>query len=56
MFEEEPTTKPSRTLEDMSIDELTSRIETLKEEITRCEDEITKKKAVKNAADAIFGQ
>ncbi|ACT60637.1 DUF1192 domain-containing protein [Hirschia baltica] len=56
MFEEEPRIKPPRALEDMSLEELASQIETLKEEIARCEAEIIKKKSVKNAADAIFGQ
>lgn len=56
MFEDEPSTKPKRSLEEMSLEELASQIETLKQEIVRCEEEIVKKKSVKNAADAIFGQ
>ncbi len=56
MFEEEPRIKPQRALEDMSLEELASQIETLREEIERCEAEIEKKKSAKNAADNIFGQ
>ena len=56
MFEDEPSIKPPRALEDMSLEELASQIETLKDEIKRCEAEIEKKKSVKHAADAIFGQ
>ena len=44
-----------QTLEQMSIDELTARIETLKAGIAACEAEIERKRAQKSAADALFG-
>ncbi len=42
-------------LDEMSIAELEERIETLRAEITACEAEIARKRAQKNAADALFG-
>ena len=54
--DEEPIlTNTSQTLEQMSIDELTARIETLKAGIAACEAEIDRKRAQKSAADALFG-
>lgn len=41
-------------LEPLSIDELQTRIEDLKAEITRAEAEIAKKKAYANAASSFF--
>lgn len=56
MFEPDPIlTKPDLSHEDMSIDELTQRIADLKAEIIDCEKEIEKKKAQKDAANALFG-
>ena len=54
--DEEPIlTNTSQTLEQMSIDELTARIETLQAGIVACEAEIDRKRAQKSAADALFG-
>lgn len=56
MFDEEPIlTNRAQTLEQMSVDELEERIDTLKQEITACEAEIEKKRQQKSAADALFG-
>jgi uncharacterized small protein (DUF1192 family) len=58
MFDEEfiqkPNTKPI-DLELLSVSELEERIIALREEILRCESEITKKKSTLNAAQALFG-
>ena len=55
-FEEEPIlVNTPQTLEQMSVEELRQRIETLKAGIAACEVEIDKKKAQKSAADALFG-
>ena len=55
-FEEEPIlVNTPQTLEQMSVQELHERIETLKAGIATCEAEIEKKKAQKSAADALFG-
>ena len=55
-FEEEPIlVNTPQTLEQMSVEELRQRIETLKAGIAACEAEIDKKKAQKSAADALFG-
>jgi uncharacterized small protein (DUF1192 family) len=43
-----------RQLDDMSIQELKERIETMKQEITACEAMITKKEATRKAAEAAF--
>lgn len=42
-------------LEVASIDELEFRIQRLRAEIALCEDEITKKRAQRAAADSVFG-
>ncbi len=55
MFEDETVSPKPRALEDMSLEELAKRIDLLKDEIHRCEQEIEKKQAVKAAADDIFG-
>jgi uncharacterized small protein (DUF1192 family) len=52
--DEDPSRKPSRLLEDMSIEELTDRIEALRGEIERCEAAITRKKASRQAAEQAF--
>jgi uncharacterized small protein (DUF1192 family) len=41
-------------LSSLSIDELTDRISELKKEVERLEAEITRKRSVQSAADAIF--
>jgi uncharacterized small protein (DUF1192 family) len=41
-------------LSSLSIDELTDRISDLKKEVERLEAEITRKRSVQSAADAIF--
>ncbi|OXE37267.1 MAG: hypothetical protein CGW95_02640 [Phenylobacterium zucineum] len=38
-----------------SVDELEARIEVLREEITRCEAQIARKRAGRAAAEALFG-
>lgn len=54
MFEDD-TPKPGKIdLENMSVDELKHRIESLKEAIAACEAEIQKKEAHKSAADDFF--
>lgn len=54
-FDEEPVrfTKP-RALDEMSIQDLRERIETLKGEIAACEAMIVKKEATRKAAEAAF--
>ena len=54
-FDEETvrSTKP-RALDEMSIQDLKERIETLKGEIAACEAMIVKKEATRKAADAAF--
>jgi uncharacterized small protein (DUF1192 family) len=54
LFDEEPVRSVKRLLEDMSIDELKERIETLKAEIGKCESAIVKKEATRKAAEAAF--
>lgn len=54
LFDEEPVRTTKRLLEDMSIQELKERIETLRTEIAACEAAITKKEATRRAADAAF--
>lgn len=53
-FEEEPIRMAKRSLDDMSIQELKERIETLKSEISACEVMIQKKEATRKAAEAAF--
>ncbi len=55
MFEDEPRTEKPRPLEDMSLDDLQERIESLKAEIVRTQAEITKKEAQRKSAEALFG-
>ena len=43
-----------RSLDDMSIQDLKERIETLKGEIAACEQMIVKKEATRKAAEAAF--
>ena len=53
-FEEEPVRTVKRGLDDMSIQELKERIETLRAEIAACEQMIVKKEATRKAAEAAF--
>jgi uncharacterized small protein (DUF1192 family) len=53
-FEEEPIRKTKRGLDDMSIQELKERIETLRADIAACEHMIEKKEATRKAAEAAF--
>lgn len=53
-FEEEPVRTTKRGLDDMSIEELKERIETLKTEIGACEQMVLKKEATRKAAEAAF--
>jgi uncharacterized small protein (DUF1192 family) len=54
-FDEEPVRSAvKRQLDDMSIQELKERIETMKLEITACEAMIAKKEATRKAAEAAF--
>ena len=53
-FEEEPIRVTKRSLDDMSIQELKERIDTLKTEISACEQMIQKKEATRKAAEAAF--
>lgn len=58
MFDEEFIQKPNAKildLDNLSVSELEERIIALNEEITRCENAITKKKSTLNAAQALFG-
>lgn len=54
MFDEEPVRVVKRLLDDMSIQELKERIETLKGEISACEAMIARKEATRKAAEAAF--
>ena len=54
MFDEEPIRVVKRALDDMSIQELKERIETLKADIAACERMIEKKEATRKAAEAAF--
>jgi uncharacterized small protein (DUF1192 family) len=54
MFDEEPIRTVKRGLDDMSIQELKERIETLQAEIGACEQAIVKKEATRKAAEAAF--
>jgi uncharacterized small protein (DUF1192 family) len=54
--DEEPVrVRKALALDDMSISELEERIEMLRSDIAACEAEIARKRAQKNAADALFG-
>ncbi len=53
-FDEEPIRVVKRGLDDMSIQELKDRIETLKGDISACEAMIVKKEATRKAAEAAF--
>ena len=53
-FDAEPVRVVKRTLDDMSIQDLKERIETLKGEISACEAMIVKKEATRKAAEAAF--
>jgi uncharacterized small protein (DUF1192 family) len=53
-FDEEPIRVVKRGLDDMSIQELKERIETLKGDIAACEQMIQKKEATRKAAEAAF--
>ena len=53
-FEEEPIRVVKRGLDDMSIQELKDRIETLKGDIAACDAMIVKKEATRKAAEAAF--
>lgn len=59
LFDEDPIKKPSHHLVGsdlslLSVDELSERIEQLKEEITRINTEREKKSSGKQAAEALF--
>ncbi|HVY90569.1 MAG TPA: DUF1192 domain-containing protein [Hyphomonadaceae bacterium] len=54
LFDEEPVRVVKRLLEDMSIQELREKIESLKGEIAACEAMIVKKEATRKAAEAAF--
>lgn len=54
LFDEEPVRVVKRLLEDMSIQELKEKIESLKGEIAACEAMIVKKEATRKAAEAAF--
>jgi uncharacterized small protein (DUF1192 family) len=53
-FDEEPVRVAKRLLDDMSIQDLKERIETLKADISACEAMIAKKEATRKAAEAAF--
>lgn len=53
-FDEEPVRVVKRGLDDMSIQELKERIETLKGDIAACEQMVQKKEATRKAAEAAF--
>ncbi len=53
--DEPPIRRKSLSTEQMSIGELEERISLLRQEISVCEAEIEKKKAQKQAAEALFG-
>jgi uncharacterized small protein (DUF1192 family) len=53
-FDEEPVRVVKKLLDDMSIQDLKERIETLKAEISACEAMIAKKEATRKAAEAAF--
>lgn len=59
LFDEEPATKPRRheigqDLSLLSVDELASRIEDLRNEIARLEHEVQSKGKTRTAAEALF--
>lgn len=53
--DEPPIRRKSLSTEQMSIGELEERISLLRHEISVCEAEIEKKRAQKQAAEALFG-
>lgn len=54
-FDEEPVrSQVKRHLDDMSIQELKERVDTLRQEISACEAMIVKKEATRKAAEAAF--
>lgn len=53
-FDDEPVRVVKKLLEDMSIQDLKERIETLKADISACEAMIVKKEATRKAAEAAF--
>ncbi|MDP3737939.1 MAG: DUF1192 domain-containing protein [Hyphomonadaceae bacterium] len=53
-FDDEPVRVVKKLLEDMSLQDLKERIETLRAEISACETMITKKEATRKAAEAAF--
>ena len=62
MFDDDPFTPPVKKpvsleaqLENASVEELESRIERLKAEISQCERAIAAKRAQRAAADSVFG-
>ena len=62
MFDDDPFAPPVKKpvsleaqLENASIDDLESRIERLKAEITQCERAIAAKRAQRDAANSVFG-
>ena len=54
MFDEEPVRVTKRLLDDMSIQDLKDRIESLRSEIAACEAMIARKEATRKAAEAAF--
>lgn len=56
MFDEErPAPKPALALDLLSIEDLEARVVALRDEIAHCEALIGKKRAVREAANAMFG-
>ena len=55
MFDEPPTPKPERPLEELSVEEIEFRIESLKKEIIACEEELNRKRSHLSEADKLFG-
>ena len=62
MFDDDPFAPPVKKpvsleaqLENASVEELESRIERLKAEISQCESAIAAKRAQRAAADSVFG-
>ena len=55
MDETDPSRKSEPPLERLSVDELEARIVDLQEEIEECRAQLRRKRALKSAADALFG-
>ena len=56
MFEDNtPVVKPERTIDLLSVNELTERIAQLKEELRLCEIELKKKQSHLESAERLFG-